>query len=451
MVSVPASARARHESGQAVVLLIGLASVLIAGALVLAAFGQGLGGKGRHQRAADLAAVSAAHAMRDAYPGLLEPAYLRLGVPNPRHLSRDEYADMARAAAIRAARRNGFKLLAEDIHFSGGDGLGPLLVRTVVRGEQELRLGGRNEDGAARRSVRVRGRAKAELVPLVTTDLTGAGGEYDGPFAYRQGEPMRPDVAQAFDRMEAAAREDGISLTITSAFRSDAEQARLFAQNPDPKMVARPGSSLHRYGTELDLGPASAYGWLARNAERFGFIQRYSWEPWHYGYTHNPGSSSVGFGRDGVHSGGSSAVPSFVPAQYRPAIVAAARRWKVSAALISAQIYAESNFNPRAVSPAGAQGIAQFMPGTAAAYGLGNPFDPEQAIDTQAHLMHDLLRRFASVPLALAAYNAGEGAVAACGCIPPYPETQAYVAKILSLIGAEGLAGALEFEVRLVE
>ncbi len=89
---------------------------------------------------------------------------------------------------------------------------------------------------------------------------------------------MRPDVAQAFDRMAAAARrEAGISLIVTSAFRSDAEQARLFAQNPDPKWVARPGTSLHRYGTELDLGPSSAYGWLARNAKRFGFIQRYSW------------------------------------------------------------------------------------------------------------------------------------------------------------------------------
>jgi hypothetical protein len=190
---------------------------------------------------------------------------------------------MARMAAIRAARRNGFELAPGDVHFSGGDGIGPLLVKTVVRGEQDLRLAGRRSDGAARRSVRVRGRAKAELVPLVTSDLAGVGGEYDGPFAYRQGKPMRPDVAQAFDRMEAAARRDGISLTITSAFRSDAEQARLFAQNPDPKWVARPGTSLHRYGTELDLGPESAYGWLARNAERFGFIQRYEWEPWHYG------------------------------------------------------------------------------------------------------------------------------------------------------------------------
>ena len=82
---------------------------------------------------------------------------------------------------------------------------------------------------------------------------------------------------------------------------------------------------------------------------------------------------------------------------------------------------AESGFNPNAVSPAGAQGIAQFMPGTAAGYGLNNPFDAEAAIDAQAHLMSDLLRQFRSIPLALAAYNAGPGAVGACHCIPLSP------------------------------
>ena len=93
---------------------------------------------------------------------------------------------------------------------------------------------------------------------------------------------MRPDVAQAFDRMAAAAREEaGLFLSVTSAFRSDAEQARLFAAHPDPKWVAPPGTSLHRYATELDLGPPGAYAWLAANSERFGFVRRYSWEPWH--------------------------------------------------------------------------------------------------------------------------------------------------------------------------
>src|SRR6202008_1247804 len=100
------------------------------------------------------------------------------------------------------------------------------------------------------------------------------------------------------------------------------------------------------------------------------------------------------------------------------------------------------NFNPFAVSPAGAQGIAQFMPGTAAARGLDNPFDAEQAIDAQARLMRDLLRRFASVPLALAAYNAGPAGVASCLCIPPFPETRGYVARILGLLGGAGELGA---------
>jgi soluble lytic murein transglycosylase-like protein len=91
----------------------------------------------------------------------------------------------------------------------------------------------------------------------------------------------------------------------------------------------------------------------------------------------------------------------------RDAISRASQRWNVGAALLSAQLYAESGFDPDARSPAGAQGIAQFMPGTAAGYGLSNPFDAEAAIDAQAHLMHDLLGQLGSVPLALAAYNAG--------------------------------------------
>ena len=282
---------------------------------------------------------------------------------------------------------------------------------------------------------------------------TASGGGYDGPLAYRQGKPMRPDVALAFDRMAAAARQEaGLYLGVSSGFRSDAEQALLFAAHPDPRWVAPPGESLHRYATELDLAPPAAYGWLAANAPRFGFLRRYAWEPWHFGYTRSPGSSSVGFGAHGGDGRATRAVQSFVPARFAPLIIRAAQRWGVSAHLLAAQLYAESNFNPFARSPAGAEGIAQFMPGTAAAMGLSNPFDPEAAIDAQARLMRDLLGRFGSVPLALAAYNAGPGAVAGCGCIPPYPETRSYVARILGLLGGAGDStanGALT--VRLVE
>ena len=159
----------------------------------------------------------------------------------------------------------------------------------------------------------------------------------------------------------------------------------------------------------------------------------------------------MGFGVRGGDGRATAALQSFVPSRYAPMIARAAQRWSVSAQLLAAQLYAESNFNPFARSPAGAQGIAQFMPGTARGMGLRNPFDPAQAIDAQAHLMRDLLRRFGSVPLALAAYNAGPGAVARCGCVPPYPETRGYVSRILGLLGGAGAVALGEFKVRLVE
>jgi soluble lytic murein transglycosylase-like protein len=90
------------------------------------------------------------------------------------------------------------------------------------------------------------------------------------------------------------------------------------------------------------------------------------------------------------------------------------------------------------------------MPGTAAALGLDDPFDAERSIAAQARLMRDLLRRFASVPLALAAYNSGPTPVAACGCVPPYPETRGYVARILGLLGGAGELGSGGLAVRLV-
>jgi hypothetical protein len=268
---------------------------------------------------------------------------------------------------------------------------------------------------------------------------------------------MRPDVAQAFDRMAAAAGRAGITLLINSAYRSDAEQAQLFEQNPDPRWVAPPGHSFHRCATELDLGPPSAYAWLYANARRFGFLRRYRWEPWHFGYTRGPAPCSASGDAAGSTpaAGGepesSVGLPAFVPAGFRRPIERAAARWNVSAGLLAAQLLAESNFNPYAVSGAGAQGIAQFMPGTAASYGLGDPFDAPAAIDAQARLMSDLLHQFdGAIPLALAAYNAGPGAVEACDCVPDIPETEAYVARILGLMRGAGELVTPTLEVRLV-
>ncbi|MDQ8045789.1 MAG: transglycosylase SLT domain-containing protein, partial [Solirubrobacteraceae bacterium] len=212
-----------------------------------------------------------------------------------------------------------------------------------------------------------------------------------------------------------------------------------------------------RLGTELDLGPATAYAWLAPNASRFGFLRRYSWEAWHFGYVRSPGTASLGYRRvdsdtgDGSEKATRSAIPSFVPAKYAAIISAAAQRWSVGAALLGAQIQIESGFDPNAQSPFAA-GIAQFTPGTAATYGMtpAERFDPAIEIPAQAHLMHDLLAKFGSVPLALAAYNAGEGAVGGCMCVPNIPETQAYVQKILALLGAGGLSAAGGLQIRLV-
>ncbi|MGE4031943.1 MAG: lytic transglycosylase domain-containing protein, partial [Thermoleophilia bacterium] len=266
-----------------------------------------------------------------------------------------------------------------------------------------------------------------------------SGGGYSGPLVYRDGKPMCPAVAASFDLMDAAARASGVDLVVTSGFRSDAEQAILFARHPDPKWVAPPGRSRHRDATELDLNMAdggAAHAWLRVNAGRFGFLQRYSWEPWHWGYVPGCGGGAV-TGRPGTTAAAS--LPDWVPARYRAIITSAATANGLSPVLLAALLRSESGFDPRAVSPAGAQGIAQFMPATARGMGLRDPFDPAQAIPAATRLLSGHMRSFGSVQLALAAYNAGPGAVQRYGGVPPYPETQAYVARILALAGGAAM------------
>jgi len=442
--------RAREESGQALILALGGSLFLLAAALALVAIAGAVTGKGRAQRAADLVAISAVRSMRDDLLRLLSPPRLRDGRPNPEHLAKAAYLARARAAGLAAARANGVEPKRLQIRFPDAGTFAPVRAEaTVVAG---LREGG---------GQRVEASAVAEAAAPSGGSAGGggtsmaSGGGYGGPLVMRDGEGMRPDVAAAYDEMVAAARAAGVTLIVVSGFRSDAEQAELFAAHPDPTWVAPPGHSLHRCATELDIGPPSAYGWLAANAGRFGFVQRYSWEAWHYGFDAGPAPCSPA-GETVTAAGGSAAtltstsLPSFVPAQYRDPILRSAARWKVPPALMAGQLMAESGFDPTAGSPAGAQGIAQFMPSTAAAYGLANPYDPVAAIDAEAHLMSDLLHQFGSSELALAAYNAGPAPVEACHCIPPYPETQAYVTRILALIGGAGAIAMPTFEVRLL-
>jgi soluble lytic murein transglycosylase-like protein len=117
---------------------------------------------------------------------------------------------------------------------------------------------------------------------------------------------------------------------------------------------------------------------------------------------------------------------------YEPMIEQAAARYGINPSVLYGLIEQESGFDPSASSSAGAQGLTQLMPSTAASLGVTEPLDPAQSIEGGARYLSQLLHQFAgNTTDALAAYNAGPGAVAQYGGVPPYPETQQYVAKVL--------------------
>jgi soluble lytic murein transglycosylase-like protein len=130
------------------------------------------------------------------------------------------------------------------------------------------------------------------------------------------------------------------------------------------------------------------------------------------------------------------------PTRFDGMINAAAARHGVPPALLKGLIRAESNFNPNAQSPAGAQGLCQLMPMTARSLGVTNPLDPKQSIEGGAKYLGQQLKAFGGdVQRALAAYNAGPGAVVRYGGIPPYAETQNYVKRVLEYARGYGYGG----------
>jgi soluble lytic murein transglycosylase-like protein len=122
---------------------------------------------------------------------------------------------------------------------------------------------------------------------------------------------------------------------------------------------------------------------------------------------------------------------------YGEIIAAMSEAHGVDPLLVRALIQVESNYKPRARSPKGAMGLMQLMPSTARTYNVRNPFDPKANIEAGVKHLKSLLDRFRGVNVALAAYNAGEGAVEKFNGVPPYRETKSYVSKILSLAGIQ--------------
>ncbi|MFS8640308.1 MAG: lytic transglycosylase domain-containing protein [Symbiobacteriaceae bacterium] len=141
-----------------------------------------------------------------------------------------------------------------------------------------------------------------------------------------------------------------------------------------------------------------------------------------------PGGGTVREGGGSRAGGGSSAM-----GRFRALFEEAARRYGLDPRLLWAVARAESGLNPAAVSPAGAVGLMQLMPSTARALGVSDPFDPVQNVDAGARYLRQQLERFGDIRLALAAYNAGPGAVQRYGGIPPYRETRQYVERVLAL------------------
>lgn len=294
---------------------------------------------------------------------------------------------------------------------------------------------------------------------------------------------MQSSFAAQLHQLMSAVNQAGGSMTIASGYRDNAQQQQLYnnaVSRYGPAQAANwaapPGQSNHEKGLAADIhGDARSMNLAHKLAPQFGLAFPLTNEAWHVqpadlGYHDNQGGPSAvtNNGQDtamsrmsaiiNALSGGSGGTlgdpssyadptnqttssgdmnsSSLGSSAYDAMFSSAAQKYGLNPALLKAVAKQESGYNPNARSGAGAQGIMQFMPGTAKSMGV-NPMDPASAIDGAARMLSGLKKQFGSTQLALAAYNAGAGAVEKYGGIPPFAETQNYVRNIMGMTGRQ--------------
>jgi len=443
--------RLRGERGQVAVAAIGIVAIIALAAAGLGTLGRAQLVQARAEHAAQRASLAGASLMLarqgDLYPRWDAGSRRTL----PPRLSVDRYLDLARAAARAAATASG--AVIGDVTFEPDRHTGPgaaprrLLVSVrlhstglpawVGRGRIEMLGSARARAGIAAEPIELdrglpRAAETAGSASAAAAAVTAALAQLGWPYVWG-GESREEGGFDCSGLVDYALERAGVPVGRPTAagLQSIAQSIPLVEAALDPGDLVFVGTPAHHVGMVVAPG-------LAIEAPNRGAVVRL--EPIARGGWTSAGRIA-GLGAD---VRGAAAVPDWVPADWRASVLAAALREGLPPALLAAQIEAESGFDERARSPAGALGPAQFMPATWAGswnpFRGSSPFDRGPALGAQALYMRRLLERAGGdVPRALAAYNAGWA-----GSEHGWPaETRVYVARIMRRFGgAEALASS---------
>ena len=270
---------------------------------------------------------------------------------------------------------------------------------------------------------------------------------------------MRPDVAAAYDRMSAAARRAGLDLVVVSGFRSDAEQAELFARHPDPRWVAPPGplAAPLRDRARSRARRRRTAG-CSRTPGSFGFLRRYPWEPWHFGFVGGPPPCSEAGNLLGPTGGsgrrrawdGAPACPRFVPA----AVPGSAAALGVALERLARPARRSADGRVGLQPEGGVPGRrSRHRPVHAGDRALLRPARPVRPGRLHRRPGPPDVGSAAPLPLRPAGARRLQRGLRRRRRLhlrPPYPETRAYVARILALADGAGVLLSPPLEVRLV-